>query len=285
MNKNKNIFTRFDSPEEYLVYLKAIYPVYKTEESDRSFMGDSLPLALRKLAEGDQTYLPAAQALIDKMADEQVFSEHLPIIETSVCGFMPNVPNAIRGVPKAMYTRYKSEHENLTTPLTIYVETLVSGGVDHNNLIQRGTAILAFVLAMNAIRPVEIYAVSIAKPHGCGGTGITGGVVVKIPSKPLDLERAAFMLCDPAYYRRIAFAAMYEHAKVQVSGHIDWAWDSSPTASEYVPQFREMLELQSNDVFLQGGYLFDKLMLENPVQWVKNLIRRHNGTEQELEAA
>lgn len=263
-------YTTFADPVEYCKYLTDVASSY-SNSGEKSFYGDTYEQGLNSLIHGSPKYLQQAQDLINKMADAQIFSLHQPIIETSVVGFAPNVPAFLAGQPKDMYTIYNSEDENTTTPINIYVETLVSAGISHEQLIHRGVAVLAFVLAMNNIRPVELYTVCIGH-----SSGKTTGIVCKVPSKPLSLEQATFMLCDPVYYRRLAFASIYEHAK-RNTGSIRWPFDDIPTSDTYTEKLRKYLNLEPHDVFIKGGYLFDETMKNNPIQWVRNMIEQHTS--------
>lgn len=276
--KSKTNFTVFDQPESYVEYLNRVPDYYSWSKNSRDtdFHGMPWDHALNTLTNGSDTYLDRSQALIDKMADQNVFASHQPQIEAGMVGFMANVPAALAGQPYDMWNIVNSEEQSITTPINVYVETLVSDGVSQDQLIQRGVCILAFVLAMNNIRPVELYTICIGKP---GDVNTSGGIVCRVPSKPLDLQRACFMLCDPAYYRRLAFAAMAEHCKSNNSW-VQWPWQNEPTTDTHEPMMRELLDMQPDDIFMPGGYLFDNLMKTDPIQWVKNKIQEHQGTKQ-----
>jgi hypothetical protein len=271
--KEKTNFTIFDSPEEYLHYINNVDSKY-VWSPDLKYLGRNLPEAKKALAEGDTTYLAQAQVIIDKMVDAQIFSTGKLELRNDMVGFLPNVPAALAGQPMDMYNIKETEDQNITTPLNIYIETLVSQGVSHDKLIARGVAVLAFCLAMNNIRPVELYTICIGKPSNSQNK--SGGIVCRVPSKPIDLERATFMLCDPAYYRQLAFIAMGDHVKSNDT-YVQWPWNNDPTNRTHEPMMRELLDMQPEDVFMPGGYLFDQLMLNNPVQWVRNMIQKHNG--------
>lgn len=275
--KSQTNFLVLDGPESYVNYLNKVpdnlnWSRYST---DIDFHGMPWGQAINTLTNGHDKYLSQAQSLIDKMAEENVFAPHQPQIEAGMVGFMANVPAALAGQPYDMWNIVNSEEQSITTPLNIYVETLVSAGVSHHQLIQRGVCILAFVLAMSNIRPVELYTICIGQPYGA----TTGGIMCRVPSKPIDLARACFMLCDPAYYRRLAFAAIADQSMSNQES-VRWPWDDQPTTKTHEPKMRELLDMDEQDIFMPGGYLFDKQMLDNPVQWVKDKIQEYSGTKQ-----
>jgi hypothetical protein len=272
---NNAYFSRFDSPEEYLSYLSGLNGGAYAHNERRDFYGLGWKDAKYTLCSGTSKYVADAQALINKMADENVFSTSRPELTTQMVGFLPNVPAYLSGQPETMYNITHTENESNIAPLSIYVETLISAGLSHKEIIARGTAVMAFALAMNNIRPVSIYTVCISKPYK---SNHNAGIVCAIPTKPLDIERAAFMLCDPAFSRRLAFQAMADHAGSPNKSNVNpWAYNGNPTTKEYEANMRLALQLEPHDVFIYGGYSLDQLMLDNPIQWVKNMIAKHRG--------
>lgn len=263
-------YRAFDTPIEYCEYLNSVRSPWKSESGDWS--GDSWERSTHCLVNGTKEYVTDAQKIIDKMADESIFSMQQPVLETSMVGFLPNIGNYMAGQPNDMFNIVHSEEENVTTPLNIYVDTIVSGGLSHKEIMARGIAVLSFALAMSNIRPVEVYACSICHPSG----GMTGGTICRIPSKPFDMERAAFMLCDPSYARRLSFVGIGDQGNGSHQS-ISWAWHGTPTDASYENKMRQLMDMQPQDVYIPGGWLLDKLMLTNPVQWVKNMIAKHRG--------
>lgn len=268
---NENLKARyqmFDSPAEFAYYLEQ----RTSRHREGDWAGFNWGQSIDALNNGTKKYVNEAQAIIDKMTVDNLFSMEQPIIESSVVGFAPNIGAYLAGHPMDMYNIVSSENESVITPINIYVDVIVSGGLTHKELIARGVAILGFALALSAIRPVEIFACSICLPS----RGITGGTVCRIPSKPIDMERAAFMLCDPAYARRLSFTAIGHQGEGDCDG-ISWAWNGTPISKDYEKKMRELLGMQPHDVYIPGGWLDDKLMLTNPVQWVKDMLAKHRG--------
>lgn len=259
----------FDSPEAYLEYLRDM-PSALYQPNAGSWGGGDWDQVINKLITGDTTCLAQAQKIIDQMQDQQIFSTSMLALKNDVVGFIPNVGNALMGVPDDMYNIAYNEDESITSPIRIFVETTVSAGVGHKELVNRGVAILAFVLAMNVIRPIEIYAVS------AGRASKNTIIVTKIISAPMDLARATWMLTSEGYARMIAFAAMCKACDQDHYSYIGWNWNSSPTEKDYITKMRLELDCQPTDILMAGGYLFDKLMLNDPIAWVKQMIEKHN---------
>lgn len=273
----KNHWIFFDSPEEYADYLENTVP-RSTRNRQDSFCGDPFDTAIGYLKNGHTANLAAAQKIMDELGDAQVFTTQSPSIRPDVVGMVPNVPGLLSGHPQGMLARYWEESPSLAAPMSLFVEVTVSAGVSHDQLIKRGIAMLAFALVMETVRPVDLYTVSFVSHSSNPGKF---GTIVKIASRPMDIGRAVYMLTDPSYNRRLAFTA-YGHLSGTGDSHDSFPWiNGSPSNPDYVDKMRDMLEMQPDDVFIKGGFLTDKLMLNDPVQWVKNMVAQHGGMKDE----
>lgn len=250
--------------------MRAIPVDYNWPEHD-NWAGDRSTVGFEKMERGDTEYLSAAQAIMDKLMISDIFSYEAPILTPSVVGYIPNVPAAISGHPEAMYNRGFIESPSIIAPLNIYVETTLSAGLSQSELTARGVATAAFALAMETIRPVSLYALTIASHQYNPGTY---GAIVKIASKPMDLGRATWMLASPTYSRRFRNLCINWQAERFRSGSGPWAFNSSPGEAGYDNHMRKLLDMAPDDVFIKGGYLFDSLMITDPVTWVKAMVEK-----------
>ncbi len=272
-----HLYKTFDSPEEYADYLDKAGPQYSSTEYSNSWAGCSREDAIKTLHVGDASLLHRAQAIIDKLDLAHIFSNDVPVLQPSIAGFIPNVPAAIAGQPEAMFRRGFVESPSILAPLTVYVDTTVSAGVSEKQLIERGIAVLAFVLAMETVRPVDLYCISLGT-NPRNQEQITGSVT-KIASRPMDISRAVWMLTSPGYSRRCRTECQYyQHKQKRDPGN--WIFGIAPTDKSYEPTIRKLLELQPDDVFMKGGHLFDSLMLNDPVEWVRQMIAKHSGGQE-----
>lgn len=276
----------FDSPEEYAAFVRGMsknwYPPGQID-----WRGGTMDYAINALEHGDTSNFSAVQKIMDKIELADLFTDSIPVLEPTVAGFVPNVPAAIAGHPESMFRRGFIESPSILAPINIYVEISVSAGVTHTQLLQRGIAILAFVLAMERVRPIELYAVSLMSDRT--GTRIAHGSIVKIASKPMDIGRAVWMLTAPAYLRQLGFAT--SHCLAQNNDCDGWAISGDgPTHHSYETKMRQYMQMQPDDVFMKGGYLFDNmkggylfdnLMLTDPVAWVTKMIAEHSGKQNE----
>ena len=266
-----NNIKRFDSPEALGAWLKAI-PTSDHENYDVHFGGEYLPQAINILESGDLRYVADAEKVMNKLADANIMSTGLKTLQADVVGFMPLIPNVLAGLPNCMLARSETEIEATNTPLCIYIDTTVSASLSYMGLINRGVATLAFTLAMANIRPIELYTVSTcttpSRMNDCYG------VVTRIETKPLDIARAAWMLCAPAMARRIMHTSVQHLSQTRVLS-APFSWGMAANSNEYQKNMRGMLNLAPHDVFITGGYITDRLMLSDPVAWVKQMIDKH----------
>jgi len=145
------------------------------------------------------------------------FGHNYHLIER-VVGFIPNVPTSIIGHPKNMWRRDMSEQENL---ITIYTEVVVSGGVSHKEMVQRGIALLAFVMVMQAVRPIELYTINMLGGNkGCYGT------VTKIETKPPNSEyEPAMREMLGMQPEDIFLCGAFLHDKLALTNPVQWVKD------------------------------------------------------------
>ena len=262
---------RFYDASEYAAHLRELPQEFRYMSRDTSFYGMQYDLAVKMLEQGDMSSVALASKFVDKMQDAQIFSIGQPQWENAIVGYHVNVAAFMAGHPKHMMRRAVSEYVSTMAPLSVYVDVTVSAFLSHQQLIARGVAMLAFVMAMSQIRPVELYCC------GCGhynDDARAQAVVCKVESKPLDLARAAFMLTNPAYNRRISFSAGTALAGVPGNYSIPLAFNRLPHA-DLEASMRHMLSMEAHDIYLKHGHMDDSLMLSDPVKWVRNMIEKH----------
>lgn len=277
-NPNRDKHSRFNSPEELLEFCNKLpgTDLYWGNEGNKG--GLPWPLALKALENGDTTAVYAAEKIMQEMADQQVFTSGLKLLTSDVVGFMPIVPAVIAGLPECMLNRSISEIEATNTPISIYVQTTVSAGLSHKEIENRGIAILALAMAFANIRPIELYTVSLSDFYG---DGEATGSITRIETRPLDLARAAFMLCNVTMARMIGHEVSKAHSRRKNNRTgIPHAWGINPMSEQSYELGRELIGCSPQDIYISGGYLLDKLMLNNPIQWVKNMIAKHSHSQE-----
>jgi len=259
---------RFENPAAYAQWLETIpRDMVSACEGwqDNSFSGGDFNSAVSRLINGDTKGLEQAEKIIDKMRDAHVFTQGQPIIVSSIQGYVPNVPAVLMGHPEDMLVRSHSENQVETTPLKVFIETTVSASLSHAELINRGVACLALVMALGMQRPVELYACSFGDP---AYNSRVYGAIVKLDSHPLDLGRAVYMLTNPAYCRRLMFATVHQQADYRRMSSIPFCRNR-----------RDICGCDVNDILIEGGHGGDELMLRDPIAWVKKMLAKHGNVQ------
>lgn len=277
INTQSDWFVRWhNSPADYAEYLRAIPAQYRYNSHDRgSWSGGSFEKNICKLENGDTTNLAAAEQIVSNMQDQLVFARGQHIVAPYVVGFMPHIPNTIAGHPYSMMRRERIDSPSNTSPIRIFVEVIVSAGLNSKQIINRGVACCALAMALSMTRPIELYAVATGMP--CSRAirhKFASGAVVRIDTNPIDLSRAVYMLTDNGFCRRLAFTAMFNEIKENFgSDSIAWPFDKYPSDHiSYSQLMRAKLNLEPDDIFVMGGYVHDKALHDNPVAWVKARI-------------
>jgi hypothetical protein len=181
----------FDSPAEFLGECDRLH--IRGEFS--SWTGGLDREQVRKaLIHGDARYVPEAEAAIKDVTDDIRFETLRPEWESSIAGAIPDVPAFIVGLPKAM--RRKVTHTTEQAPIKLFVNLASSGGIPVEKLKQRGICLLALVIALTQVRAVEMFIFDAEEKFA---------YMVKMPTAPLDVGLASFLLVDQSFTRGLGY--------------------------------------------------------------------------------
>lgn len=125
-----------------------------------------------------------------------------PIVQNRVVGFVPNVPNALKGLPESMITLEKFHKKRKT--ISIIYATGGSCGVESDVLASAGAALVS------AINLIELSGVQTELSISFMPTKETKQIIfptVKIKSygERFNLQKICFPMIHPAMFRRIGF--------------------------------------------------------------------------------
>lgn len=282
-----DIFRWHQSPEDYLAYLSQDgvreCHFHGIENDNEDWGGPIWPKALEKLERGDATRTGMVNSLYDEITVDLTPTSGRNIIGPAIVGFVPNVPAYLAGQPETMLARQVIEDMSHLAPLRIFVETSVSCNLTATQLINRGVATLAFTMLMNTVRPIELYLLSSWSTDEGYGDGYAGVAchVVRVETKPLDISRAAWMLTDPGYARRLSFSAAKHLMWPKLIKKSRARRDTMPLAwgaaygHQYVINMEQALKTEPQDLIIVGGYGGNDLMLNDPKAWVNQMIDKH----------
>jgi hypothetical protein len=138
----------------------------------------------RALATGDQKLADKAEAILATIEEpDSLYSDNVPKWGHAMAGGFVDVPAYLAGSPMHMRRRVPAEG---LAPLTIVVETYMSGGIGDGDRERRGVAVMALVrkLAMTG------HAVDLYLAHT--STNETATCLVRVETRPLDMARAVW---------------------------------------------------------------------------------------------
>lgn len=210
---------------------------------------------------GEESLVPKAEELLDKIdaAVETPHSEWIP----SIYGAYPIVPEFLANNPECM--RHRTQVPTDAAPVSIYVSTTSSGSIDHNVMLARGVAILALVMKLQAIRPIDIYL--LAETHGQTDGELLQ--VIRIPTQPVNISVAAFVLSRVGWARHLT----YNVARMVDKFNGSWPRHYNMGDSAWVRHVRETLNMQPHDLYIGAAREWDEMVL-HPVEWVNSWVKK-----------
>lgn len=217
-----------------------------------------------------------ARKLIDKI-DGGIHGRNRSEWTASVSGAYPMVPDFLAGVPDNMRRRVAVESD--VSPLRLYVDLGVSGGLSRAAMSKRGAAVAALAMALGQTRPVELYAFTTGK-FDSRDTDIT---VVRMDTTPMSLSHIVAVFSSPQFSRAVDFAIGYRsagHPNDKKHGMIGWGWSLDPQHPDYLANCRKAMGLEPQDIIIPGGHLDSEGdMMRDPVAWVETYLAAQRNVE------
>lgn len=243
--------------------------------STYDWYGDmSYTQALELANNGDDSYVARAEKVLETLQD---LNGGVDIIQwqPSIAGAYPCVAEYLSGSPTPMRRQAPTGE---VSPIRILVGSSCSGGISSKQMEKRGTYILALLLRLQAIRPVELALVS-----EMDGTADGNYIqVIPIDSKPLSLAHAAYALCNVGFTRRVQYST-----GIAFGGSDGSSWprkhkNASDVVghADYLTWLKEHIGMQPDDVFVDSAHLQDPLITE-PIKWINEQIQRYNKVGEE----
>lgn len=210
---------------------------------------------------GEDTIVPRASAILD-MIDAAV-EVPMPAWTPSVYGAYPCVPEFLAGAPDCM--RRMSPQVSDTSPVTVMVATDPAAGVTHEMMVTRGTAIIALVMKLNAVRPIKLSLISENVTYVDNSGEYL--LVVDINTQPLDLATACFAIAGSSFARHLAFSVTAHN------GH-SVAWPAMHDTPAWIPRLQEIGLLELQDLFIPAARYEHSQIYSNPIAWVNAQVKR-----------
>lgn len=251
--------------------------------TDDGWTGGSYDEVARLCKVGDPSRVPEAEKLIEKINTDI----EAPVREwvAAPAGGFPVVADHLAGSPTPM--RYREPDLSIFSPIRIFVSLGCSASVRAKDMEKRGTAALALAIAMQNIRPVELYAFTemVGKRTADRHNGCCM-VKIRLGTSPLSLSHVAHVFGCPGVYRQLCFAVWCEEGHPDTwipwaKGHPRKTLDSVSPEDPWHEKLRDMLDAQPGDVVLGGEFTPTGLIFTDPTKWVQLEINKHIYREEE----
>lgn len=271
---------RFDSVADLHSYMTP-NKCNSPDTTNTWYGGVTAKTACDMLLTGDQSRVAAAQLMLDKF-DVRINTFGMEMA-TGVAGFCPSVADYLGGSPESMYCM--AETQSQAAPLKIIVDTVSSACISQEQINQRGTTILAMVMALAAVRPITLEVVTILDTetsfyfNECGFKNNNYCCArVAINSAPLDLGTACYALCHSGFSRRVLYGALINKYN---SPGIWPGFDGKQAANTRDPKifnwYLSMLgETEESALFIPAIFAQDDL-LTKPVEWINSVLAKYTN--------
>lgn len=231
--------------------------------------GENFADTVRLSETGDTSLVPEAEAIISRL--DAAIETTRRSASRAPAGMFCVVPDVLAGLPTPM--RRMIEEKDLHSPISIISSVNSSASVTAEQLKVRGTTILALVIALARIRPVNLHMLFI-------GDGKEGGETIftaQINTSPLDLATACYVLTSAGFYRRIGFA-IAEHMNRFCGG---WParfnyYDQKP----YLDHLAKKLSPDPERTLVIGPLHAADPLLSEPLPWINSQIARFTQAEE-----
>lgn len=262
------LFT-FDSVEDFA---RQAATCGGSDDSARSWTANiSYSQAVDYAIRGNTDYVKHAEELIDKLDFEMPETKQFKTIRSPFGGRVC-FSDWQQGSPDPM--RRKVKRASDMGELKIIVSTTSSAGVPFKDMETRGAAILALLLKLQQVRPIQLYLLT-----ELDGSGGWHHQMIRVESQPLALGVAAFALCNVGFARHLT----YEFARVKDGSHGAWpaGYEYGNSSSRtYENLVRERCQLRPEDFYIKSVYHGD-LVIRNSVQWLADHVKKYASLEEE----
>lgn len=150
-----------------------------------------------------------------------------PTPHNHVAGFIPNIPNALRGLPNSMITIDKQNQKRKTLSLIYAISG--SAGQNQDYFIKAGTAIVS---AINLIETAGIQTELKLAFMPCQENNeiVLSNVKIKSFGERFNLQKICFPLIHPSMFRRIGFR--YLETCPLTKQNFSWGYGHPPNIND-----------------------------------------------------
>ncbi len=254
----------FDSIEEFARAADSV----KHREGASSWTAKlSYEQCVSRAISGDETYIARAEQMLDQLDVELPETKAFQTIHSPFGGRV-NLGDWLAGSPDPMRRRKRVNTD--IAPIKIVVSTTCSASVPAAVMEKRGHAILALLIKLQTVRPIQLYLL----------TELDGHIgwhhqVIRIESQPLALGVAAFGLCNVGFARHLT----YNYAACKDGSHGSWPSQYSHSNPAYTNLIHQRCELSDDDLIIASAHSHDEMVVR-PLEWIKEQLNRYANQEE-----
>lgn len=259
----KTFVKHFESPSEMLTYLDA-----NSTRTSRKGFGLADTFTKSQFLAGDMVLVKEAEAYIEQL--ETVLPDTLKgEWHSDVFGPVISIPDYLASSP-VPFQRMR-EIESSCAPVRVVVSLTSSGGIRPEVLRKRGVVILALLMKIQAVRPVDLL---LHCEMDCDGYERGCGIVsLKVESKPLSVAHALNALANANVARQIMYPCIEAEAEIQNLGGNVGGWpEGFRERATYNMMVKKLMGLNENDIYVPATYITDPVT-QNPLGWLQENLK------------
>ncbi len=255
----------FDSVEDFARACAPYPPKHRTNYWTAHL---SYQQCVERAVSGDESYVSNAEKILDQLDVELPETKCFQTIRSPFGGRV-NLGDWLAGSPDPMRRRKRVNTD--IAPIKIVVSTTCSASVPAAVMEKRGHAILALLMKLQTVRPIQLYLL----------TELDGHIgwhhqLIRIESQPLALGVAAFGLCNVGFARHLT----YNYAAHKDGSHGKWPSQYACDAPRYTALIRQRAELSDEDLIIASAHSSDEMVVR-PLEWIKKQLAHYTNQEDE----
>ena len=178
----------------------------KQHDAQTRWAGGSVKDLFRGCERGDVSYAEKADKFVDEFANVAIQDYEVTLEWNDQNGEL-DYDLAMAGEEQYMYGPTVEKTDR--SPVNLYVDQWTSCMIPTDQMVRRGVAILALAQSLSIYRPVNTY-IATGTHHRPTHTDIVQ--VTRVPTNPMDISRASWMLASPAFFRQGQLPLTFYHS-------------------------------------------------------------------------
>lgn len=197
----------YDNAAQVAEFGKSKYSQWYHKDASDNWFGGSYQSFLDKAKRGDADEARKADKYVEQFANLAIEDYAYDLDYNTQVGVL-DYHAAAAGNPACMFGPSVDLTEK--SPVHIYIDTWTSCTVSTRAMEMRGVAVLALAMALTVFRPVMVK-MTTGLRHS--PTRLDMLQIVDVPTAPMDLSMAAWMLVNPTMFRRGLLGNVWATAK------------------------------------------------------------------------